>query len=61
MEQARKLVARSPVPGLSRAASPIPLPDTTGSSIMEILKHISEEVGVDPTSNRTYKKKGGGF
>jgi hypothetical protein len=42
MEQARKLVNHSPTPGASRAASPIPLPETTAASIMELLKDITE-------------------
>ncbi|XP_049937649.1 transient-receptor-potential-like protein [Schistocerca serialis cubense] len=52
MEQAQKLVSRCPVPGLSRAASPIPLPETTGESIMELLKDISEEVGGSPAGSQ---------
>lgn len=44
MEEAKKLVARSPLPGQSRSASPIDIPETTGSSIMEIMKDIKQDV-----------------
>jgi hypothetical protein len=42
MDQARKLVDRSPTPGASTASSPISLPETTALSIMELLKDITE-------------------
>lgn len=44
MEEARKLIAKSPMPGQSRSASPIEMPDTTGSTIVEIMKDIKQEV-----------------
>lgn len=44
MEQARRLVSRSPLPGGSPMVSaPLPLLDTTGTSIMELLQDITEE------------------
>ena len=55
MDQARKLVNRSPTPGVSRTASPIPLPETTSTTLMELLKDISVE---DEGSNDK-KPKGG--
>lgn len=44
MEEAKKLVLRSPLPGGSRCGSPIELPDTTGSCLMELLQNIKDEV-----------------
>lgn len=44
MEEARKLVLRSPLPGSSRCASPIDLPETTGTGLMELFKHIKDEI-----------------
>lgn len=43
MDQARKLVNRSPTPDASRRGSPIPLPETTTLSIMELLKDITQQ------------------
>ncbi|KAL0829972.1 hypothetical protein ABMA28_003436 [Loxostege sticticalis] len=50
MDEARKLVLRSPQPG-SRGMSPIdmPLPLTPGHNLLELIKDISTEVG-EPTS-----------
>jgi hypothetical protein len=58
MDQARKLVNQSPTPGASRAESPIPLPETTASSIMELLKDITEhsEDCSEGTSKKTLKE-----
>lgn len=44
MEEARRIVTRSPLPQ-SRSSTPIELPDTTGQSIMEILKDIGDTHG----------------
>lgn len=44
MEEAKKLVSRSPLPGQSRCASPIEMPETTGSTIIEIMKEIKQDV-----------------
>ncbi|XP_028178532.1 transient-receptor-potential-like protein [Ostrinia furnacalis] len=50
MEEARKLVLRSPLPG-SRGASPIEMPLTPGHTLLELIKDISTEVGEPlPTS-----------
>ena len=56
MDQARKLVNRSPTPGASRTASPIPLPETTSDTLMELLKDIADESEDD---SDTKKPKGG--
>ncbi|KAG6440271.1 hypothetical protein O3G_MSEX001204 [Manduca sexta] len=45
MEEARKLVMRSPLPGSSRAASPIEMPVTPGHTLLNLIKDISTEVG----------------
>jgi hypothetical protein len=45
MEQAHKLVNCNPTPDASRRSSPIPLPETAASSIMELLKDITEQSG----------------
>ncbi|KAF5272565.1 hypothetical protein FQR65_LT04904 [Abscondita terminalis] len=44
MEEAQRIVSRAPVP-LSRSSTPIELPDTTGQSIMDLLR------GIDPSSD----------
>lgn len=44
MDEAKKLVLRSPLPGSSRCGSPIDLPDTTNSNLLELLKNISDTV-----------------
>ncbi|XP_037871365.1 transient-receptor-potential-like protein isoform X2 [Bombyx mori] len=44
MEEARKLVLRSPLPG-SRAGTPIEMPVTPGHTLLELIKDISTEVG----------------
>lgn len=54
MVKARKLVNRSP--GISRTGSPIPLPETTSTTLMELLKDIEVETEDD---NDTEKPKGG--
>lgn len=62
MEVAKKLVSRSPIPG-SRAPSPIPLPETSGSSIVELLNDISKEtrdVRTPITTTKKPPKRGGG-
>nr|CAD7432123.1 unnamed protein product [Timema monikensis] len=43
MEQAQRLVMCSPVAEDSRSVTPIPLPETTGESIRELLKDITEQ------------------
>ncbi|XP_045453434.1 transient-receptor-potential-like protein [Melitaea cinxia] len=43
IEEARKLVLHSPVPG-SRAVSPIEMPVTPGHTILELIKDISTEI-----------------
>ncbi|XP_077299447.1 transient receptor potential-like [Arctopsyche grandis] len=55
MDEARKLVLRSPLPGGSRCASPIELPDTTGSCIMELLQNIKDEVEEEAEASRPKK------
>lgn len=47
MEEARKLVLRSPLPG-SRAATPIEMPVSPGHTLLELIKDISTEVGECP-------------
>nr|AGG86915.1 putative TRPL channel protein [Periplaneta americana] len=59
MDQARKLVNRSPTPGASRTASPIPLPETTAESIMELLKDFQEQTG-ETDVNKKPPKGGNG-
>lgn len=44
MEQAKRIVQKSPLP-TPRATSPIDLPDTTGSNIIHIIEEISEDEG----------------
>ncbi|XP_026317989.1 transient-receptor-potential-like protein isoform X2 [Hyposmocoma kahamanoa] len=44
MDEARKLVLRSPLPG-SRGMSPIDMPLTPGHTLLELIKDISTEVG----------------
>ncbi|XP_066999438.2 transient-receptor-potential-like protein [Anabrus simplex] len=62
MQQANKLVSRSPIPGHSPRISPIPLPETTGDSIMELLKDITEvnEEDGDSKNQNNNKPKGSG-
>ncbi|XP_031764997.2 transient-receptor-potential-like protein [Galleria mellonella] len=45
MDEARKLVLRSPLPEGSRGASPIEMPVTPGHTLLELIKDISTEVG----------------
>ncbi|XP_044730931.1 transient-receptor-potential-like protein [Chrysoperla carnea] len=45
MEEARKLVLKSPLPGMSRAASPTDLPVDSGENLMSLLKDISADTG----------------
>lgn len=44
MEKAKKIVQRSPLPS-PRSASPIDLPDVTGSGIIHMIEEISGEDG----------------
>ncbi|XP_061717205.1 LOW QUALITY PROTEIN: transient-receptor-potential-like protein [Cydia pomonella] len=53
MEEARKLVMRSPLPEGSRGASPISMPATPGHTLLELIKDISEEVGPTPEGGST--------
>lgn len=59
MEEAKKIVQRSPLP-TPRSSSPIDLPDITGSNIIHIIEDISEDVeGKSPVAKKpTPKKKG---
>ncbi|XP_026736732.1 transient-receptor-potential-like protein [Trichoplusia ni] len=52
MEEARKLVLRSPLPG-SRVGTPIEMPISPGHTLLELIKDISTEVGepVEPTTS----------
>ncbi|CAG2068374.1 unnamed protein product, partial [Timema podura] len=62
MEQAQRLVMCSPVAEDSRSLTPIPLPETTGESIRELLKDITEqnkELGI--AGNNSRGPGGGGF
>jgi hypothetical protein len=43
MDQARKLVNHTPTPGTYKKTSLITIPVTTASSLMELLKDITEE------------------
>nr|CAD7447920.1 unnamed protein product [Timema bartmani] len=55
MEQAQRLVMCSPVAEDSRSLTPIPLPETTGESIRELLKDITEqnkELGIAGNNSR---------
>ncbi|KAJ2941134.1 hypothetical protein O0L34_g10369 [Tuta absoluta] len=45
MEEARKLVLRSPLPEGSRVPSPVDMPLTPGHTLMNIIKDIATEVG----------------
>ncbi|CAK1542519.1 unnamed protein product [Leptosia nina] len=45
MEHAKRLVMRSPLPDISRSASPIQLPISPGHTLKELIKDISEDVG----------------
>ncbi|KAI5642666.1 ion transport protein domain-containing protein [Phthorimaea operculella] len=45
MEEARKLVLRSPLPEGSRGPSPIDMPITPGHTLLNIIKDIATEVG----------------
>ncbi|KAM3966092.1 transient receptor potential-like [Aphomia sociella] len=63
MDEARKLVLRSPLPEGSRGASPIEMPVTPGHTLLELIKDISTEVGepVDlssPTPRSPWKPPG---
>lgn len=44
MEEAKKLVTKSPLKESSRAASPIEIVDETGSTLKEILKEIKQDI-----------------
>ncbi|XP_049878326.1 transient-receptor-potential-like protein isoform X2 [Pectinophora gossypiella] len=63
MEEARKLVLRSPLPG-SRGASPIEMPLTPGHTLLELIKDISTEVGElepgSPAPKSPWKPPGAG-
>ncbi|XP_053616409.1 transient-receptor-potential-like protein [Plodia interpunctella] len=64
MDEARKLVLRSPLPESSRGASPIEMPVTPGHTLLELIKDISTEVGepVDlssPTPKSPWKPSAG--
>ncbi|CAH0397075.1 unnamed protein product [Chilo suppressalis] len=61
MDEARKLVLKSPLPG-SRGASPIDLPLTPGDTLLELIKDISTEVGepASPLTKSPFKPSGGG-
>jgi hypothetical protein len=56
MDQARKLVNSTPTPGTSRRSSLIPLPETTASSIMELLKDITKQSGECTSSDSSISK-----
>ncbi|PZC73178.1 hypothetical protein B5X24_HaOG209949 [Helicoverpa armigera] len=45
MEEARKLVLRSPLPEGSRVGTPIEMPISPGHTLLELIKDISTEVG----------------
>lgn len=60
MEQARRLIERSPLPQ-SRTASPIEIMDETSSTLVQLLKNISEEINeISPgnTLNPNKSRKG---
>nr|CAD7264599.1 unnamed protein product [Timema shepardi] len=62
MEQAQRLVMCSPVAEDSRSVTPIPLPETTGESIRELLKDITEqnkELGIAGNNSRGPGGRGG--
>lgn len=64
MEEARKLVLRSPLPGGSRCSSPIELPETTGAGLMELFKYIKDEIEEEtgPLSpKQTWRPPGAGM
>jgi transient-receptor-potential-like protein len=62
MDQARKLVNNTPTPNGSRRSSPIPFPETTASSLKELLKDITKQSGEgtssDSSINRAPLKEG---
>ncbi|CAH0591653.1 unnamed protein product [Chrysodeixis includens] len=52
MEEARKLVLRSPLPEGSRVGTPIEMPISPGHTLLELIKDISTEVGeTEPTTS----------
>lgn len=56
MEEAKKLVLKLPVTPRGQSPSPIQLPDITSSTIVELLKDITEEVDDIRTPVATAKK-----
>lgn len=44
MEEAKRLVLKSPLSDSSRCASPFEMPDTTGSTLKEIMKEMKQDV-----------------
>ncbi|KAL1114776.1 hypothetical protein AAG570_007600 [Ranatra chinensis] len=59
MQEAQKLVTRSPKPDSScNSPTMIPLPETTGSSIIELLHDISEEANDFADHSKSLKPKG---
>ncbi|XP_063238100.1 transient-receptor-potential-like protein [Bacillus rossius redtenbacheri] len=59
MAQARKLVSCSPMGGDSRSVTPIPLPETTGASIMELLKDMTQEARDQLGASPCHRGSGG--
>ncbi|KAK5643799.1 hypothetical protein RI129_007644 [Pyrocoelia pectoralis] len=51
MEEVQRIVTRSPLP-MSRSSTPIELPDTTGQSIMDVLKDIDPRADVRKTKEK---------
>ncbi|CAH2055674.1 unnamed protein product, partial [Iphiclides podalirius] len=56
MDEARKLVLRSPLPEGSRGHSPIEMPLAPGHTLLELIKDISTEIGLPP-GNSTPRSK----
>ncbi|XP_073954562.1 transient-receptor-potential-like protein isoform X2 [Choristoneura fumiferana] len=56
MDEARKLVMRSPLPG-SRGASPIEMPISPGHTLMELIKDFSADVGEPVSEGATLAPK----
>ncbi|XP_045539384.1 transient-receptor-potential-like protein [Papilio machaon] len=60
MDEARKLVMRSPLPEGSRVPSPIEMPLPPGHTLLELIKDISTEIGQPDSTKSPWKSNGDG-
>ncbi|KPJ10050.1 Transient-receptor-potential-like protein [Papilio machaon] len=60
MDEARKLVTRSPLPEGSRVPSPIEMPLPPGHTLLELIKDISTEIGQPDGTKSPWKSNGDG-